>query len=101
MKAFAYDLYRYYPEEYFKYSQSPIIRIQYPYNVIADIMTDRSFDHDFNTVHTEISNNYFSDNLNMQVLTYKSLQYKASILEYDSQMSNSTLGITGNEITRN
>ena len=52
-------------------------------------------------MHTEISNNYVSDNLNMQVLTYKSLQYKASILDYDCQASNATLGITGNTITRN
>ena len=27
MRAFAYDIYRYYPEEYFKYSQAPLMRI--------------------------------------------------------------------------
>ena len=37
MKSFAYDIYRYMPTNYFKYSQAPLMKIDYPYNVYAGL----------------------------------------------------------------
>ena len=48
-----------------------------------------------------MSNNTIADNMNMQVVTYSSLRYAASILEFNCHLLNATLALQGNEITRN
>ena len=100
MKSFAYDIYNYMPPNYFKYSQAAMIRVEYPDTKVAytDIKTDgRSKP----VMLTELSNNLISDNINMQVVTYRALEYKASILEFDCQMPSAVLSINDNEIKRN
>ena len=42
MKAFAYDLFHYFPPNYFKYSQASVIRIEYPYEVYPEIIAARA-----------------------------------------------------------
>lgn len=64
MKAFAYDVYRFYPSEYFKYSQSTMIRIEYPYEVYADVLSSWASLSD-KPINTIISNNTIADNLNI------------------------------------
>ena len=39
MQAFALDIYKYMPKNYFAYSQATMIRIEYPYEVYADLMS--------------------------------------------------------------
>ena len=39
MQAFARDIYKFYPKNYFAYSQASMIRIEYPYEVYADLMS--------------------------------------------------------------
>jgi hypothetical protein len=82
MKVFAYDIYKYMPKDYFGYSQAAMIRIEYPYVVYAFTLTDGAA-LGVKSIDTLISGNTITDNMNMQVVTYTSLRYKASLLEYD------------------
>lgn len=90
------------PPNYFKYSQSAMIRIEYPYNVFANFFTALdNTESNQNAIETEISNNLISDNINIQVVTYIALEYKASILEWDCKVTKAVLSINDNEIIRN
>jgi hypothetical protein len=70
MKAFGYDVYRYMPRNYFEYSQASIIRIEYPPGVYPDIMARLAENTDNRSVRTSMIKNIFTENLNMQVLTF-------------------------------
>lgn len=96
----AWDIKRYYPDSYFRYSQATMIRVEYPYSVYADTITE-SIGVELKAIETLMIANSITDNLNMQVLTYKDLQYQASILEFDCEVAGAILTIHDNEITRN
>ena len=79
-----------------------MIRIEYPENVFANFFTAlNNTNSNESAIGTEISNNLISDNMNIQVVTYSALEYKASILEFDCKISDAALSINDNEITRN
>ena len=40
MKTFAYDVWRYFPKNYFKYSHAALIRVEYPFSVYAEAFGD-------------------------------------------------------------
>ena len=103
MKSFAYDIYRYMPTNYFKYSQAPLMKIDYPYTVYAGLqfLIESSLDQFQYPIYTEISNNLITDNLNIQVVTYEALKYKSSLLEFTCDIQNATLAMNNNEVTRN
>ena len=92
MKLFAFDVWRYLPKNYFKYSQAVIMRVDYPFNVYATQFTLSVPDGD-QTIQTLVSNNTIADNMNMQVVTYSSLRYAASILEFNCHLLNATLAL--------
>ena len=77
-----------------------MIRIEYPYEVYADIMSQFPSNQD-KPSYTELNNNQITNNLNIQVVTYSARRYKASLLEYDCHVQNATLQMNGNTITRN
>ena len=88
------------PKNYFKYFQAPLIRIEYPASVYAGLVHGKAPD-GIKTIVTELSDNVISDNLNIQVVTFEKLRYKASILEFDCQQKEAHLNINSNTITRN
>ena len=100
MKAFAYDVYHFFPPNYFKYSQASVIRIEYPYEVYPEIIAIRAEVDSMTAMQTALVSNNFNDNLNIQVITYSERKYKAGVLEFDCQMSLVRLSIQGNSITR-
>ena len=102
MKAFAYDVYHYFPPNYFKYSQASLIRIEYLFQVYPQIISEIANEANKrnNAMVTRLTDNEFSDNLNVQVLTYNERRYKASILEFDCQMSLVKLQLNRNIVTR-
>ena len=55
---------------------------------------------DLTAMTTSIKKNEFSDNLNIQVLTFNNRRYKASLLEFDCQMDLVKLKIEENSVTR-
>ena len=97
MKNFAKDVWRYLPKNYFKYSQAALMRVEYPFNVYATEYSESKGE----SIHTNLEHNTISDNLNMQVVTYRSLRYSGSILEFDCQLLNANLILKSNEITKN
>ncbi len=40
MKAFGFDIYRYFPKNYFEYSQASIMRVEYPPGIYAGILAN-------------------------------------------------------------
>lgn len=81
MKTFAFDIYRYMPKNYFRYSQASLMYIDYVYNVYADLISKLG-DDDNIPVKTTLRGNTITDNLNMQVITFSSNRYGASILDF-------------------
>ena len=100
MRGFAYDIHRYYPKNYFKYSQAPIIRIEYPLEVFPQRVTVEAEEENVVALRTKIMNNDFSDNLNYQVLTYQANRYKASVVDIDCHLPLVRLEIEANEVSR-
>ena len=77
-----------------------MIRVEYPYENLAYTLT-KGTALGQKAIDTVISQNKIIDNLNIQIVTYKNLRYKASLLEYDCHVRNATLSIKNNLITRN
>ena len=67
MKANASTIYDYMPENYFEYSQAPIIRV--------DILDGSNVNHDEGVYNLYFGSNYFANNRNYQVLSFSSLAY--------------------------
>lgn len=101
MKTFAYDVWRYFPKNYFRYSHASLIKIEYPYAVYAEFFSELTAEEDFIVILTDVSNNLITDNLNMQVVTHASVRYRASIIDFDCELPYATLQFHGNEVTRN
>jgi len=78
----AIDLVRYMPTDYFNFAQAAAIRIEHPASVEEEFAVD---------VATILSGNVFTDNKNYQVMTFKDLRYRGSLMEYESHDHQSLL----------
>ena len=64
MKTFAFDLYRFVPKNYFKYSQATLIYVLYAYNVYIDLASEIAY-LSGHQLSTALNNNVIADNLNI------------------------------------
>ena len=79
-----------------------MMRIEYPQEVYADaIFSLSNLTDSMHPIKTTIQGNLIHNNMNIQVVTFKALMYKASLLEFDCSVRNATLEISNNNITRN
>lgn len=70
----AWDIFRYYPDNYFRYSSATMIRVEYPYSVYAETIAE-SVEQGVKAIETTMIANSITDNYNMQVLSFKDLRY--------------------------
>ena len=64
MKTFAYDLYRYVPKNYFKYSQATLMYVSYAYNVYIYLASEIAYLSGHH-ITTALNDNVIADNLNI------------------------------------
>ena len=94
---YAWDIYRYLPDDYFKKAQAPIIRIEQVLNSYTSKL-QKYIGEDFKTFLTE---NEFSDNQNYQIVTWPKLSYYGSLLEFDCAVELAKLSIERNTVKEN
>ena len=95
MMTFAWDIYHYMPPGYFDKAQAPLIRIHQESSVYA---LQHLSDHYNSSFTNTVKDNKFHHNENYQIVTFDSLQYKASLLEYICEIDATQLVFDDNTV---
>ena len=93
MKANASDIYEFMPDNYFEYSQAPLIRV--------DMLDGSNVNHTSGTYKLYIGSNLFDNNRNYQVVTFSSLAYQGSLFQLDCQLEFFQLILSYNLVQNN
>lgn len=89
-KAHAEALWEFLPENYFDYAMAPVVRIEYPQVENVTVGEDPGYTSVFEA-------NVFSDNKNYQVVALgEDMQYGGALVEFESELVQAELNLTGN-----